>query len=62
MSHASGVCKRRLAEVVPIRVSLETTEAMMSSFRWNSLTTGDRVMLHDDLDPGVELHEGKAAS
>ena len=30
----------------------------MLKFQWNSLRTGDAVMVHDDLDPGLELHEG----
>jgi hypothetical protein len=39
-------------------MSLETAEAVMLGFEWNSLRTGDHVMVHDDLDPGLELHQG----
>ena len=30
----------------------------MLSFQWNSLKPGDRVMVHDDFDPGLKLWEG----
>lgn len=30
----------------------------MLRFEWNSLRTGDQVMVHDDLDPDLALHEG----
>ena len=29
----------------------------MLGFQWNALRTGDHVMVHDDLDPGLELHQ-----
>ena len=56
--HPIAPDKRRLANVVPIGVSLETMEAVMLSFEWNSLRTGDEVMVHDDLDPELALCEG----
>lgn len=31
---------------------------MMFGFQWNALRVGDRVMVHDDLDLDLELHEG----
>jgi hypothetical protein len=30
----------------------------MLRFQWNSLRTGEHVMVHDDLDPGLALREG----
>lgn len=30
----------------------------MLLFQWNALRVGDRVMVHDDHDPELELHEG----
>ena len=40
-------------------MSLEITEAaVMLSFEWNSLRSGDAVIVHDDLDPGLALAEG----
>jgi hypothetical protein len=30
----------------------------MLLFQWNALRAGDRVMVHDDHDPELELHEG----
>jgi hypothetical protein len=30
----------------------------MLVFQWNALRVGDRVMVHDDLDPGFGLCEG----
>ena len=30
----------------------------MLTFQWNALRTGDRVIVHDDLDPDLGLHEG----
>ena len=30
----------------------------MLTFQWNALRVGDRVMVHDDLDPDLELHHG----
>lgn len=30
----------------------------MLLFQWNALRAGDRVMVHDDREPGLELHEG----
>jgi hypothetical protein len=45
--------------VVPNGVSLEITAAdVMLSFEWNSLRSGDAVIVHDDLDPGLALAEG----
>lgn len=45
--------------MVPIGVSLEHTEAdVMLKFQWNSLRTGDAVMVHDDLDPNFALQTG----
>ena len=31
---------------------------MMLVFQWNALRVGDRVMVHDDLDPGLGLDDG----
>ena len=33
----------------------------MLVFQWNSLKVGDRVMVHDDRDPGLALHDGVVA-
>ena len=30
----------------------------MLAFQWNALRVGDRVVVHDDLDPMFGLHEG----
>ena len=30
----------------------------MLAFQWNALRVGDRVIVHDDLDPDFGLHEG----
>jgi hypothetical protein len=30
----------------------------MLEFQWNALRVGDRVAVHDDLDPGLGLHRG----
>jgi len=30
----------------------------MEAMYWNALRTGDRVVVHDDLDPGSALHDG----
>lgn len=30
----------------------------MLVFQWNALRIGDRVIVHDDLDPGLKLREG----
>lgn len=32
--------------------------AVMLPFQWNALRVGDRVMVHDDLDPDLALHHG----
>jgi hypothetical protein len=45
--------------MVPVGLPLATTGVgVMLSFQWNSLRTGDRVLVHDDQDPGLALHEG----
>jgi len=31
------------------------------TFQWNALRVGDRVLVHDDLDPNLQLHEGTVA-
>ena len=33
----------------------------MQRFQWNSLRTGDRVLVHDDHAPGLDTHEGVVA-
>jgi hypothetical protein len=55
--HPIALDDRRLAEMVPVGVSLETKEAVMLRFQWNSLRTGDAVTVHDDLDPDLALWE-----
>jgi hypothetical protein len=30
----------------------------MLLFQWNALRVGDRVMVHDDLDPSLDMHVG----
>lgn len=33
----------------------------MLTFQWNALRVGDHVSVHDDLDPGLGLHDGIVA-
>ena len=33
----------------------------MLPFQWNALRVGDRVMVHDDLDPSFQLRTGSVA-